>query len=178
MAARPVPIRKDPDEFLLIDSSDLIREWREMPSLYRVWATKLAKEKRKLRTAKAAFKVAKLLAARKVRKNPGAYGLKTGVRVTKIWLDDAVNRQPAIVTAANSIDEFEYQIDIIAAVVNSIRMKKEALQDIVRCHLSDYYSDSSGKDDAYVDSLEEITPESPPRRRRRPLRKTTRSGAK
>lgn len=177
MAARPVPIRKDPDEFLLIDSSDLIREWREMPSLYRAWATKLAREKRKLRKAKAAFKVAKLMAARKVRKNPGAYGLKTGVRVTKIWLDDVVNRQPAIVAASDAMDEFEYEIDVVAAVVNSIRMKKEALQDIVKCHLSDYYTDSSGKDDAYVDSLEEITPDAPPRRRR-PLRRTTRSGAK
>lgn len=172
--ARPIPLRENPDEFLCINAQKLPQEWQELPSLYAAWGTKYAGEKRKLRRAKAALKLARLLFAKKIRKNTSAYGLPKTVRPTKVWLDEVISRQPAILKATEAVEDFEFDVESVGVVLHSIRIKSDALKDLVKMHLHAWYSEGTGESDAYVDLMEEseestktiATPRRPTRRPR------------
>ena len=105
---------------LAIDVNNLEKEMAEHPGMYAYYASLLAGERRTLRRRKTVLEAAKASAMTRI-----AAGKKYVV-------DAAVKRDAQVLTAQRRVDDTEARVDVLDAVVDAFRHRKDLLQSIGR----------------------------------------------
>jgi len=98
----------------------------------------LREAKRDLRKAKARYEVAKAEVRLAVNGDPGKFGLTKG---TVAEVDAAVTIDKRVRKALEELHEAEYAIDIYSIQVNAREERRRNLEDLVKLHGQDYFSD-------------------------------------
>lgn len=123
---------------LHVDTGRLDVELREIPQAIHDNAVKMANCKAAVETATNAFKFLEAKKSAEVRGNPVAFGLPEKPTVGAV--DGAVLELPEIQDAKSAIQQANYALDLCWAIQNGLNAKREALVQLVRLFLNDYYS--------------------------------------
>lgn len=128
---------EDDFSFFEIDEHNLVKEWVKQPSLYFIWAQKLADAKLEQDEAKANLDVIKAEASRAIRDDPGDYGFD---KVTEAIVAVAINEHPDVMKGVKTLHEARHKQEIYQAAVNALDHRKRALEKIVDLHGQNYFA--------------------------------------
>lgn len=120
-----------------IDHNALDIEWIEQPSLMLKYGRKSAEARRSADLAKEELEVTKASLDSEIRSNPEKFGL---AKVTEGSIQSAVLLSPQYQEANQKYIEAKYEMDLTRYAVDSISMKKDALENLVRLHGQEYFA--------------------------------------
>lgn len=120
-----------------IDENNLDKECIKLPSAYLRHAHRSAEAKRDVDEVKRQLDVVEADMAKKVRDNPGAYGLE---KVTESAVAATVLRSGTYQAALQTLNEAKYKAELAQAVVWALEHKKRTLTLLVELHGMGYFS--------------------------------------
>lgn len=124
-------------EVVQIDEFNLDKECIRLPSQYLQFAHRSADAKRAVDEAKNALEVVEADLSKRVRDNPGAYGLE---KVTESALGAVVLTQPKYQAALQELNKARHESDLSQAVVGALECKKRTLTLLVELHGMGYFA--------------------------------------
>jgi len=130
---------KSVESVLEIDEHNLDREWTRQPKLYFRWAEQAADARLAMDEAKAAVEVARAVVDSEIRADPERYGIEG--KVTEKAVEASVSRSAACVGAVRKFGRAKHRYEIMTALVSALEQRKSALENLVRLHLANYYSE-------------------------------------
>lgn len=123
-------VRADPDR--------LDEQWVSQPRLRWRWSRELADARELLNRAKADLEVCEAELKLTIRDNPDRFGLK---KATEASVEETCRTQEEWQGAKRSVVEAQHEVDVLAAAVAAVDDRKEALENLVRLRLADYYGE-------------------------------------
>lgn len=121
-----------------IDEHRLDIEWKNQPAAYHHWSIELANAQKIHDINKAKLDVIKAELDKTIRDSPDKYGL---IKITEPIVAAAVLMQSEHKAALKSVIKAKHDVDILKAAVFALNHKKDALENLVRLRLADYYSE-------------------------------------
>lgn len=120
---------------LTIDPAALDEEWLEQPSLYGFYARELAHARRRRDRAHEKVKVVRSELILNAHKGKTTLGSKpTGPMVEAYYRNHKKHRE-----AKDDLDEATFEVNIYEAAVFAFNQRKEALANLVRLHMAEYF---------------------------------------
>lgn len=141
---------KTSDDILAINEHSLDRDWIEQPRLYNTYARKLADAKEAVRTAEAAYSLAKAEIANDVRQRFETYGLE---KCTVDAVADCVTSHDTVQQALADLNAAKHRVDVIAAMVEALDHRKKALENLVELHGRNYFSEPRARNGAMDETV-------------------------
>lgn len=126
-------------DFLSIDENALDEAWLQQASLMHQYSVKLANARLELDDAKNALELARAKVAKKVRRNPKAFGCDG--RLTESFVTDAVLLNSEFIEAQERVGEAKHTVDIVNAAVTALDHKRKALESLVYLHGQNYFAE-------------------------------------
>ena len=165
MAKRKKDKEAVPDDLLFIDKHNLDNEWIEQPKLFNRFSVAAADAKRKRDKAYAELKIVTSETYLDVRTNPSDYDLEG--KPTEGMVNNAVGCSDAVKDAQRDHRTAQYQYDILQGSCEALNQRCKALENLVKLHGQDYFSEPRiRKDDK--EAVEELNK----RKARKPLTRT------
>lgn len=137
---------------LEIDDQRLDKEWLKQPSLYHEFAQNAANARLLLEQAKADFDVVKADLYFDIAANPDKYGL---AKTTEAAIQSKMVQCESFQDAQDSVNEKARSLGLAQALVSACDQRKQALENLVRLQLADYYS-APKADKADKEAVEEM----------------------
>jgi hypothetical protein len=131
----------DYERDLFIDESALDVEWLNQPLLMMRYSKQLAKAEKEVSRLKEKQRVVFATTDKDVRTNPGDY--KISVKLTEEVVKNAVLSSDEYQDISAELIEAQYEYNMLKAAVESIKQRKDALQDLVRLHGQQYFAGPS-----------------------------------
>lgn len=125
-----------------IDEANLHEEWIRQPALFHRWARRLALNKTRVSTLKAALDMTKAECSLQLRKDPGRMGLP---RATDAAVEAAVLLHPKYREAMRRLIKARERMDLCQAVVDACEHRKKSLENLVTLFGMDYFSRPTAK---------------------------------
>ncbi len=126
---------KQAESVVEIDELNLDKECIRLPSDYLRWATKSAEARQRSEQAKAKLDLVEAEVSRRVRDNPGKYGLE---KPTIDAVKAAVQCDAKFQEAAAEVSDAKHEAELCQAVVWALEHKKKALTLLVDLHGMSY----------------------------------------
>jgi len=148
--------RKDPLEefdFFDIDKTRLDEEWVNQPKLFFKYAAELALAQKKESEARAARETIKAELSKKIRKDPGKFGLD---KATEAALTNVMMTLTEFKEAQAKLLRLRYRVGLIQAAVNALHHRKSALERLVMLHGQNYFSTPITERILPTDPLQEV----------------------
>jgi len=120
-----------------IDELALDVEWLEQPRLMLKYSRHAVETRKTLDKAKLNLDVARARLDKKIRANPGEYGL---AKVVEAAVQNAILDAPEYLEAHEKYLNAKYEAEMARVVVQSIEQRKEALENLVRLHGLQYFA--------------------------------------
>jgi Na+-translocating ferredoxin:NAD+ oxidoreductase RnfC subunit len=138
-------------EILSIDQNLLDREWLNQPRFFFQYARQLADARRSYEEAKANLKLVAAEADQKVRERASQMEQK----VTEAMIAAAVLRRNDYREAEQAVFTAKHNMDVLDAAVEALRHRKDALENLVRLHGQNYFSEprATGDNKSMVDDM-------------------------
>jgi|GEM_PF-2091359 len=135
----------DTDEFKIldIDPNLLDKEWINQPRFFMRYALQAADARRRYEEAKANLKIVAAEQDQQVRMRAAANEEKT----TEASISAQVIRNSKYWEAEQAVFDAKYHMDVMDAAVEALRHRKDALENLVRLRLSEYYSEPRATSD-------------------------------
>jgi len=130
---------KPTESVLEIDEYNLEREWSRQPKLYFQWAKEAADVRLEMDEAKAAVEMARAEVSSLVRAAPETFGVDG--KLTEKAIDVIVSQHVVCIGAVRKFGRARHRYEIMSALVSALEQRKSALENLVRLHLANYYSD-------------------------------------
>jgi hypothetical protein len=129
----------DTDEFKIldIDPHQLDKEWISQPRFFMQYALQAADARRAYEEAKAALKVVAAEQDNRIRQKAAALEEKT----TEAAISAQVIRSKSYREAEQTVFDSKHHADVMDAATEALRHRKDALENLVRLRLSEYYSE-------------------------------------
>ncbi len=127
----------DDFEILSIDPNLLDKEWLNQPRFFFQYAKMLADARQKWEESKANLKVIAAEADQKVRMKAVA----NEERITEAAVNSAVLRRNDYKEAEQAVFTAKHNVDVLDAAVEALRHRKDALENLVRLRLAQYFGD-------------------------------------
>ena len=124
---------------LQIDKSRLDIELGAIPQAIHDNAVRQANVKAELDAITNDLKLTMATTAAAIRLNPSDYGLKDKPSIPEV--DGAVLASPGVQSLVKRQQEAQLAVDLCWAVTNGLNAKRDALPQLVRLYLNDYYSE-------------------------------------
>jgi len=127
---------KAPDyaDLIRIDPDALDVEWVEQPGRFLHLAEQLAHARKSLETAEQNYEVQEAKVAKSIREEA------TGKRMTEGAIKEHLARSPKLTEAKNEIIQTRYEMEILAAAVRAMDVRKQALENLVRLQGQAYFA--------------------------------------
>lgn len=149
-----------------IDENNLDKECINLPTDYLKYAHRSVDKKRDVDEAKSKLSVVEADIGKKVRDNPGVYGLE---KVTESAINTTVIRTKEYKAAEQELRDAQYQADLAQAVVWALEHKKRTLTLLVELHGMGYFSKPKVSENGR-DAVEKMTQRARPGNIKRNLR--------
>jgi len=135
------------EQDLQIDPHGLEKEWMDQPRRMFLYAERLAEAERERNRAKEHLDVTEAQLDKIARSDPAPADLpKSTETAVRNW----VIQHPDRAVAVEQLREAEYEMSLLRGAVNAMQARKSALENLVRLHLSKYYSEP------YVPGMQEV----------------------
>jgi len=121
-----------------IDKFELDEEWKKQPDLYFKWADLFAKASLLVDKIKDALEVRKAQIDKAVRANPKDFGIE---KVTNEAINNIVILDDEYRKLSQELIQAKYEESVLGAVVKTMEHKKQALENIVKLFLNNYYAE-------------------------------------
>jgi hypothetical protein len=125
------------ESLIAIDPDRLDEEWVGQPALFYRYAARLANAKRMVDEMKAEMTVVEADLARKIRTDPGSYGVE---KITESAVREALVLQPDYTTANEAVIEARHAAELYGAAVTALDHRKKALENLVYLHGQSYFA--------------------------------------
>ena len=122
---------------LEIDEHNLEREWTRKPTVYFQWAKEAANARLEMDEAKAAVEMARAEVSSLVRAAPETFGVDG--KLTEKAIDVIVSQHVVCIGAVRKFGRARHRYEIMSAL--ALEQRKSALENLVRLHLANYYSE-------------------------------------
>jgi hypothetical protein len=126
---------------LFIDESSLDVEWLNQPLMMFRYTRERAKAEKEVSRLKRKLKVTAATLDKDIRTNPSDY--KITVKLTEEVVKNAVLCDEEYQEIELELIEANYELSMIEGAVESIKQRKDALQDLVRLHGQQYFAGPS-----------------------------------
>ena len=127
----------EPDESILtVDETILDKEWINQPRLFFRYAKQLAYARTSLEYAKANLKVVAAEVDDRLRRKAA----KSTTKYTEAMISAAITRNKERRLAEEEVFDAMHLVDILFATTESLRQKKDALENLVKLHGQNYFS--------------------------------------
>mgnify|MGYP001558692441 CR=1 FL=1 len=138
-------------EILSIDQNLLDKEWLNQPRFFFQYARQLADARQAYEEAKANLKFEAAEADQKVRLRAA----KMGQKVTEAVVSASVLRRHDYQDAEQAVFTAKHNMDMLDAAVEALRHRKDALENLVRLHGQNYFSEprATGDNKSMVDDI-------------------------
>lgn len=138
-------------EILSIDQNLLDKEWLNQPRFFFQYARQLADARQAYEEAKANLKLVAAEADQKVRMKLTANEEK----ITEAVVSAAVLRRNDYREAEQAVFTAKHNMDVLDAAVEALRHRKDALENLVRLHGQNYFSEprATGDNKRTVDDM-------------------------
>lgn len=123
---------------LEIDPDALDQEWLKQPGLYFEFAEQLADARRKLDRAKSALDVVAADLDKCIREDPQQFDLE---KITEAQVTKTVLVQDEYQEALKEVQNANYRVNLIQAMVTALDHRKKALENFVFLHGQNYFSE-------------------------------------
>lgn len=120
-----------------IDRNALDEAWLNQPKLYSAAALALAAARADLESAKADHELVMAELDHEIRKNPGKYGLE---KISEASVEKAIIREDDYQKSLRKMLDAKDDVNTYQVQVDTLDHRKYALQDLVKLHLADYFS--------------------------------------
>jgi len=127
------------ESILEIDEHNLEREWTRQPTLYFRWAQQAADARLAMDEAKATVEIARAEVDSEVRADPERFGING--KLTEKAVEATISQSTACIGAVRRFGKAKHRYDIMSALVSALEQRKSALENLVRLHLANYYSE-------------------------------------
>jgi hypothetical protein len=124
--------------FASIDLGRLEQEWLLQPKLYDKYATKLAGAKELLAKAEAFLEVTEAEVKLEIRKKPLKFGFAD--KITEGVVKELLVTDKRYRDALQAVNSTKHDVDVLAAVINTLEHRKRALESLVTLHGQNYFS--------------------------------------
>lgn len=131
----------DYEKDMYIDESALDVEWLGQPTLMMRYSRALAKAEKEVSRLKEKIKVTAAVLDKDIRSNPGQY--KIDVKLTEAVVNNAIIIQDEYQELQEELIDAQYEVNMLKGAVESIKERKDALQDLVRLHGQQYFAGPS-----------------------------------
>lgn len=128
----------DYERDLYIDESSLDVEWLNQPLLMLRYTRERAKAEREVARLKRKLRITAATLDKDVRTNPGDF--KITVKLTETVVLNAVLCDEEYEEVEKELMEANYELSMIEGAVESIKQRKDALQDLVRLFGQQYFA--------------------------------------
>lgn len=135
MEEREINIDRD----LRIDETGLDVEWLNQPSLMFKYSREFARAEREVSRLKEKIKVERAKLSKEVRLNPERY-IKGDIKVTEAVYHGIIDTHQTIRDLEAELIEAEYEVTMVKGAVESVKQRKDALQDLVKLHGQNYFA--------------------------------------
>ena len=123
---------------LEIDPERLADEWKEQPTLFLRWASKVADAQSEYDEAKAALELERAEVDRDIRDDPKSFGLD---KITETAIAGVIATQKSYQLSNKRVIQARHALDVAKAAVTAIEHRKKALEMLVELWIRDYYAD-------------------------------------
>lgn len=128
---------KEPNESILtVDETILDKEWIHQPRTFYRYAKQLADARSLLEYAKANLKVVAAEVDDRLRRKAA----KNATKFTEAMISAAITRNKERRLAEEEVFDTMHLVDILFATTESLRQKKDALENLVKLHGQNYFS--------------------------------------
>ena len=149
---------------LEIDVYNLEREWAKQPGLMFRWAKEAADCKLAVDESKAALEITRAEVDSEVRADPEGNGIEG--KITEKMVEAVVVQSVVCIGAVRKLAKAKHRYDIMSALVSALEQRRSALENLVRLHLSNYYSEPRAPKESW-EAFEEMKKDRVFRPRRR-----------
>lgn len=122
---------------LSINPDELDIELLHQPEMISYWAKEKAKLQQEVDHRKNALEVIRAELGKAIRSKPGKYGLD---KVSEKAIEETIITQAGYQRAAKELIDTQHDLEIARAAVTAIEHRKDALENLVRLFLSQYFS--------------------------------------
>lgn len=122
---------------ILIDGEALDQEWLNQASLYMRYSKHSATMTQRLDEAKQNLDICKAEADKRIRKEPGNYGIE---KVTETVVANAILIEDGYKDAYDEFLSAKYEADMARAAVNAFEQRKSALENLVKLYGHQYFA--------------------------------------
>lgn len=120
-----------------IDKYNLDIEWVKQPTLIAEYSNKHTEAQKKFHKVKEILEQERARLTKAITQNPQNFGIN---KTTVVLLESVIVEHPDYIKAKQEMIQAQYEMNIFANAVKAIEHKKTALENIVKLHLSGYYS--------------------------------------
>lgn len=148
-------MKRPKGEFHEVDKYRLDMEWVRQPKMTRYYNEVLAKAKKELSAAKAAFKVREATLSKKIRTFPKKYGLAkiTEAAINEIVVKKLFGKNSSV---HNRLIEAEYNVNLTLAATETCRDRRKALEDLVALWFAGYFADAKNPKHVSREQIDEM----------------------
>jgi hypothetical protein len=125
---------------LKIDETALDIEWLEQPDLMRKYTKKEADARQALDLAEDNLTLQEAKLDKEIRENPEEFGI---AKITETVVRNTIISQPAHQEAKQAVIEARYEHNVLRGIVESVRNRKSALENLVILHGQSYFAGPS-----------------------------------
>lgn len=149
----PKDLKDIDSSFLEIDHDSLDEEWLSQPELFHKYSTKEAWYERRLDEAKAELDVTKAELDKNIRSKPDVYGVK---KVTDKAVEAAMVLRDNYQDALEAVTLAKYNYNIARAARIALDQRKVALENLVKLHGQNYFSNPKASDEVSREVVDDI----------------------
>ena len=144
---------KEFQEIVKIDKYNLDEEWLQQPGHFYAYAEELAEAQKRYDKKKEKLDIIKADLVLDVTKNPEDYGLS---KTTQALIDATVETIDEYQKAKSELSDAKYDLNVLQSAVKTLEQRKTALENLVRLHGQNYYSEPSIQTAEQAEHLKEI----------------------
>lgn len=141
-----------------IDESALDVEWLGQPLLMMRYTRAMARAEKEMMRMKEKQKVKYAELDKSVRKDPAKYQIM--VKLTETVVDGAIISDEEYQKVTEELIEATYEFNMVKGAVDSIKQRKDALQDLVKLHGQQYFAGPSVPRDLSFEAKQKFTKQS------------------
>ena len=131
---------KDNDSYVLdmeISPQDLDVEWLEQPNLMMKYTKKLAELREKRDLIKEEVELTRAQLDREIRESPGEFGLD---KINNDVVANTILTIEDFQTLSKKLIRANYEVNVMAGIVQAVEQRKQALENLVRLHGQQYFA--------------------------------------
>jgi len=141
------------EDQLKIDKFNLDEEWVNQPSLYGFYASEVSDAQRALDKAKEKVEVIRSKLVVNINKFPQKFNFK---KVTASITEAIIVSDTEYRDALDEMHERKYELSILQGAVRAFDHRKSALENIVKLHSQQYFSEPKCSDSVSAEAIKDI----------------------